>query len=63
MPPTSTVSKAVFLFLGFVWFSVQKEIISLNSNKQLIFVKVKGYVFFEVRTEVLKRSDELWIKG
>jgi hypothetical protein len=30
-----------FVFIGFVWFSLQTEIISLNSINQLIFVMVK----------------------
>jgi hypothetical protein len=39
--------------MGFVLFSVQAEIISLNSVTQLIFVMVKCCVFFAVRTEFL----------
>jgi hypothetical protein len=39
--------------MGFVWFSEQTEIISLNSINQLIFVMVKCGVLFEVRTELL----------
>jgi hypothetical protein len=40
-------------FVGFVWFSLQTAIISLNSINQLIFVMVKCCVLFEVRTEFL----------
>jgi hypothetical protein len=39
--------------MGIVWLSAQKEIISLNSINQLIFVMVKCGVLFEVRTEFL----------
>jgi hypothetical protein len=39
--------------MGFVWFSVQTAIISLNGVNQLIFVMVKCGVFFAVRTEFL----------
>jgi hypothetical protein len=39
--------------MGFVWFSEQTSIISLNSINQLIFVMVKCGVLFEVRTEFL----------
>jgi hypothetical protein len=39
--------------MGFVLFSVQTAIISLNSVNQLIFVMVKSCVFFAVRTEFL----------
>jgi hypothetical protein len=39
--------------MGFVWFSLQTGIISLNSINQLIFVMVKCGVLFEVRTEFL----------
>jgi hypothetical protein len=39
--------------MGFVLFSLQTEIISLNSVNQLIFVMVMGCVFFAVRTELL----------
>jgi hypothetical protein len=42
-----------FVFIGFVSFSVQTAIISLNSVNQLIFVMVKCGVLFEVRTEFL----------
>jgi hypothetical protein len=42
-----------FVFIGFVWFSLQTAIISLNSVNQLIFVMVKYGVLFEVRTEFL----------
>jgi D-alanyl-lipoteichoic acid acyltransferase DltB (MBOAT superfamily) len=44
-----------FVFIGFVWFSLQTEIISLNSINQLIFVMVKSGVLFEVRTEFLNK--------
>jgi hypothetical protein len=40
-----------FVFMGFVWFSVQTAIISLNSINQLIFVMVNCGVLFEVQTE------------
>jgi hypothetical protein len=39
--------------MGFVWFSVQIEIISLKSINQLIFVMLKSCVFFAVQTEFL----------
>jgi hypothetical protein len=39
--------------MDFVLFSVQTEIIPLNSVKHLIFVMVKCGVFFAVRTEFL----------
>jgi hypothetical protein len=39
--------------MGFLWFSLQTAIISLNSINQLIFVMVTGCVLFEVRTEFL----------
>jgi hypothetical protein len=39
--------------MGFVWFSLQTAIISLNSINQLIFVMVKCGVLFEVLTEFL----------
>jgi hypothetical protein len=39
--------------MGFVWFSLQTAIISLNSVNQLIFVMVKCGVYFAVRTEFL----------
>jgi D-alanyl-lipoteichoic acid acyltransferase DltB (MBOAT superfamily) len=42
-----------FVFMGFVWFSLQTAIISLNNVNQLIFVMVKCGVLFEVRTEFL----------
>jgi hypothetical protein len=42
-----------FVFIGFVRFSLQTAIISLNSINQLIFVMVKCGVLFEVRTEFL----------
>jgi hypothetical protein len=42
-----------FVFTGFVWFSLQTAIISLNSVNQLIFVIVKYGVLFEVRTGFL----------
>jgi D-alanyl-lipoteichoic acid acyltransferase DltB (MBOAT superfamily) len=42
-----------FVFIGFVGFSLQTAIISLNSVNQLIFVMVKCGVLFEVRTEFL----------
>jgi D-alanyl-lipoteichoic acid acyltransferase DltB (MBOAT superfamily) len=42
-----------FVFMGFVRFSVQTVIISLNSINQLIVVMVKCCVLFEVRTEFL----------
>jgi hypothetical protein len=44
-----------FVFMGLVCFSVQAEIISLNSVNKLIFVMVKCCVFFAVRTEFLNR--------
>jgi hypothetical protein len=40
-------------FWGYVWFSVWKVIIFLNSINQLIFVMVKCGFLFEVRTEFL----------
>jgi hypothetical protein len=39
--------------MGFVWFSLQTAIISLNSINQLIFVMVTCGVLFEVRTDFL----------
>jgi hypothetical protein len=36
-----------------MWFSMQTTTISLNGVNQLIFVKVKCGVLFEVRTEFL----------
>jgi hypothetical protein len=42
-----------FVFMCFIWFSLQTAIISLNSVNQLIFVMVKSCVFFAVRTEFL----------
>jgi hypothetical protein len=40
-----------FVFVGFVCFSTQTEIISLNSTvNKLIVVMVKCCVLFEVRT-------------
>jgi hypothetical protein len=46
--------------LYFVWFSLWKAIIYLNSINQLNFVIVKCGVLFEVRTEFLKcYLDEL----
>jgi hypothetical protein len=42
-----------FVFIGFVWLSLQTAIIFLNSVNQLIFVMVKCGVLFEVRTEFL----------
>jgi hypothetical protein len=42
-----------FVFMGFVWLSLQTAIISLNSVNQLIFVMVKCSVFFAVRTKLL----------
>jgi hypothetical protein len=42
-----------FVFIGFVWFSLQTAFISLNGINQLIDVMVKCGVLFEVRTEFL----------
>jgi hypothetical protein len=42
-----------FVFVGFVWLSIQTVIISLNNVNQLIFVMVKCGVLFEVRTVFL----------
>jgi hypothetical protein len=42
-----------FVFMGFVTFSAQSAIISLNSVTQLISVMVKCGVLFEVWTEFL----------
>jgi hypothetical protein len=42
-----------FVFMCFARFSVQPEIISLNSVNLLIFVMVKCSVLFEVRIEFL----------
>jgi D-alanyl-lipoteichoic acid acyltransferase DltB (MBOAT superfamily) len=42
-----------FVFIGFAWFSLWTDIISLNSVKKLIDVMVKFGVLFEVRTEFL----------
>jgi hypothetical protein len=39
--------------MGFMSFSLQTAIISLNSVNQLIFVMVKCGVLFEVRNELL----------
>jgi hypothetical protein len=39
--------------MGFVRFSEQTAIISLNSFNQLIVVMETSYVFFAVRTELL----------
>jgi hypothetical protein len=39
--------------MGFVWFSLQTVIISLNSINQLIFVMVMCGVLFKVRTKFL----------
>jgi hypothetical protein len=39
--------------MGFVWFSLQTAVISLNSVNQLNFVMMKCGVLFEVRTEFL----------
>jgi hypothetical protein len=39
--------------MGFIWFSVYKAIIYLNSINKLIAVMVKCSVLFEVRTEFL----------
>jgi hypothetical protein len=39
--------------VGFLWFSLQTAIISLNSVNRLKFVTVKCGVFFAVRTEFL----------
>jgi D-alanyl-lipoteichoic acid acyltransferase DltB (MBOAT superfamily) len=42
-----------FVFMGFVWFSQETAIISLNRINQLIFVMVEFCVFFAVRAEFL----------
>jgi hypothetical protein len=42
-----------FVFMGFISFSLQIVIISLNSVNQMIFVMVKCGVLFEVRTAFL----------
>jgi D-alanyl-lipoteichoic acid acyltransferase DltB (MBOAT superfamily) len=42
-----------FVFLGFVRFSAQTRIISLNSVNKLIAVMVKRGVLFKVRAEFL----------
>jgi hypothetical protein len=42
-----------FVFMGSVWSSLQTAITSSNSINQLIFVTMKFYDFFEVRTEFL----------
>jgi hypothetical protein len=47
------ISHERFLFVGFVWFSLQTGIISLNIINQLIAVMVECGVLFEVRTEFL----------
>jgi uncharacterized membrane protein len=39
--------------MGLCWFSEQTAIISLNSNKQLIFVMITIRVLFEVRAVCL----------
>jgi hypothetical protein len=39
--------------MGFVWFSLQTAIISLNTINHLIFVMVNYGILFEVRTELL----------
>jgi hypothetical protein len=41
------------VFMGFVRFSVQAVIISLNCFNQMTFVTVKWCVFFSVRNEFL----------
>jgi hypothetical protein len=48
-----TISNLHFEFVCFVWFSLQKAIISLNSVNQLICVMVKCGVHFEIRAEFL----------
>jgi hypothetical protein len=42
-----------FVFMCFVWFSLQTAMIPLNSVNQLVFVMVKNCVFFAVRTDLL----------
>jgi hypothetical protein len=44
--------------MGFVWFSLQTAIISLNNINQLIYVMVKRGALFEVRSEFL---DSIYI--
>jgi hypothetical protein len=39
--------------MGFIWLSLLKVIISLDSINQLIFVMVKCGVLFELRVEFL----------
>jgi hypothetical protein len=39
--------------MGLLLFLVYTAFVCLNSVNQLSFVVVKGYVFFEVRTEFL----------
>jgi hypothetical protein len=39
--------------MDFIWFSEYTATVSLNNVNQLIFVMVKSYVFFAVRTEFL----------
>jgi hypothetical protein len=52
-PPALTVTDSAFCIDGFLWFSLQTAIISLNSVNRLIFVTVKCSVSFAVRTELL----------
>jgi hypothetical protein len=51
-PPQQSVT-TYLVFIGFVWFSQQTAIISLNSTVELIFVVQTRLVFFEVGTECL----------
>jgi hypothetical protein len=52
-PVCSNKQYVHFVFMLFLLFSVYMEIICLNSIKKLIFLMVKYYVYFAVRTEFL----------
>jgi hypothetical protein len=47
------ISNSAFVVIGYVWFSLYTQIISLNNINQFMFVMVKYGVLFEVRTEFL----------
>jgi hypothetical protein len=49
--------------MGFICFSLQTAITSLNRINQLIFVIVKCDVLFEVRAEFLNRKTSVGFKG